>query len=156
MPYEKEHEDPQGPGDARPTALKIIQDAGLEGKLGDRVAIVTGASSGIGVETAKALYVNGAAVYMPVRNMEKGQKVAEDIKETATDTPGSLEVMPMDMDSLDSVKSFATAFLEKKTTLNLLINNAGALIPTCSSFMRLCARVQRNCDSMGFLRYSEI
>lgn len=131
MPYEEQHANPEGPGDARPTAMQIIKDEGLEGKLDNRVAIVTGASSGIGVETARALYANGAVVYMPVRNEKKGQEVAEDIKGTSTKTPGRLEVMQMDLDSLDSVKQFATAFLEKENTLNLLINNAGMVASVC-------------------------
>eukprot|EP00892_Ulva_mutabilis_P001560 jgi/Ulvmu1/11404/UM075_0066.1 len=127
MPYEEEHANPQGPGDARPTAMQIVEDEGLKGKLNDRVVIITGASSGIGVENARALYTSGATVYMPVRNLEKGQKVAEEIKETKTDSPGRLEVMQMDLDSLDSVKAFAQAFLEKESKLNLLITNAGIM-----------------------------
>lgn len=111
--------------------MQIIKDEGLEGKLDNRVAIVTGASSGIGVETARALYANGAVVYMPVRNTKKGDDVAEDIKGTSTNTPGRVEVMQMDLDSLDSVKQFATAFLEKESTLNLLINNAGVHTLVC-------------------------
>ena len=45
----------RGPGDARPTALQIIKNDGLEGKMKDKVFIVTGASAGIGVETGRAL-----------------------------------------------------------------------------------------------------
>lgn len=125
MPYEEQHANPEGPGDARPTALQIVEDEGCAGNLGDRVVIVTGASSGIGIETARALYVNGATVYMPVRNIEKGKAVAEEMQSKAGDSAGKLEVMQMDLDSLASVRAFAEAFLAKETKLNLLINNAG-------------------------------
>lgn len=53
--YAAAHKNPQGPGDARPTALQIIQDEGLEGKLQDKTFLITGCSSGIGVETARAV-----------------------------------------------------------------------------------------------------
>ncbi|KAJ1564068.1 hypothetical protein HK405_015934, partial [Cladochytrium tenue] len=53
--YASVHENPQGPGDARPTAMQIIRDEGLESKLAGKTAFVTGCSAGIGVETAKAL-----------------------------------------------------------------------------------------------------
>src|SRR5450432_2710592 len=50
------------PGDARPTALQIVQDEGLEGKLADKTFLITGCSSGIGVETARATSATGATV----------------------------------------------------------------------------------------------
>lgn len=53
--YEAAHAAPQGPGDSRPTALQIVKDEGLEGKLTDKVIFITGCSSGIGAETARAL-----------------------------------------------------------------------------------------------------
>ena len=56
------NENLRGPGDARPTALQIIKDEGLEGKMTDKVFIVTGASAGIGVETGRALAATGGKV----------------------------------------------------------------------------------------------
>jgi hypothetical protein len=68
----------RGPGDARPTALQIIDDEGLRGKLSDKVFLVTGVSSGIGIETLKALHATGAHIYGTVRNMPKGQKLSNE------------------------------------------------------------------------------
>lgn len=65
--YAKAHEKTQGPGDARPTALQIVEDEGLIGKLTDMVFLVTGVSSGIGVETMRALYATGGHVFGTVR-----------------------------------------------------------------------------------------
>lgn len=46
--YAAAHADPAGPGDGRPSALDIVKDEGLEGKLSDKVVLITGCSSGIG------------------------------------------------------------------------------------------------------------
>lgn len=59
--YASLHVDPQGPGDKRPTARQIVEDEDLLNKLTDKVALITGCSSGIGVETARALYTAGVA-----------------------------------------------------------------------------------------------
>ena len=99
-PYAKTFVDPQGPGDARPTALDIVKDEGLEGKLTDKVMLITGCSSGLGIETAKAMAVTGAKLYLGVRNIEKGEKALKDVLK-----PGHIELLKMDLNSLKSVWS---------------------------------------------------
>lgn len=71
--YAESHKSPKGPGDARPTAMQILEDEGLIGKLTDKVFLVTGVSSGIGIETMRTLYATGGHVFGTVRNMEKGK-----------------------------------------------------------------------------------
>ncbi|PVI02581.1 WW domain-containing oxidoreductase [Periconia macrospinosa] len=116
-----------GPGDARPTALQIIRDENLVGKLNDKVFLVTGVSSGIGIETLRALYVTGAHVYGTVRNAEKGQKVVDEI--TAKEPQGGkITLIQMELDSLEAIKEGAKSFLQKSGgKLNVLINNAGIM-----------------------------
>lgn len=116
-----------GPGDARPTALQIIRDENLVGKLSDKVFLVTGVSSGIGIETLRALYVTGAHVYGTVRNAEKGQKVVDEI--TAKEPQGGkITLIQMELDSIESIKEGAKSFFEKSGgKLNVLINNAGIM-----------------------------
>lgn len=65
--YAEAHKTRTGPGDARPTALQVVEDEGLLGKLTDKVFLVTGTSSGIGIETLRALYATGAHVIGTVR-----------------------------------------------------------------------------------------
>ena len=120
--YAAAHMKPQGPGDSRPTAVDIIKDEGLGGKLADKVILVTGCSSGIGIETARALSITGAKLFLGVRDTTKGQVALSEILK-----PGHVELLKMDLGSLDSVRAAAAEFLDKSNTLNILINNAGIM-----------------------------
>lgn len=93
----------------------------LEGK----IAIVTGANSGIGYETAAELAGHGATVIMACRNPDKANKAAEALRERQP--AGTLEVMQLDVSDLDSVKSFVQAFTERFPKLDILCNNAGVM-----------------------------
>ena len=77
-----------------------------------------------GIETARALHATGATLYLPVRNLDKGELVKTDILSTS-DGKGDIFVMHMDLDDLNSVRSFASEFNSKSKQLNILINNAG-------------------------------
>ncbi|KAK5634183.1 hypothetical protein RRF57_009897 [Xylaria bambusicola] len=124
--YAESHLKTAGPGDARPTALQIIKDEGLEGALQDRVFLVTGASAGIGTETARAVAATGAKVFLAVRDVKKGQAACESFLE-----PGRVELLELDTSKLDTVRACAAAFLKKSSKLNVLICNAGVMnIPT--------------------------
>ncbi|KAL2349720.1 hypothetical protein BJ546DRAFT_866137 [Cryomyces antarcticus] len=112
----------RGPGDARPTALQIIKDEGLEGKMTDKVFVVTGASAGIGVETGRALAATGGRVFLTVRDVKKGETACKSFLE-----PGRVELLHMDNNSLDSVRAAAKTFLGKSDKLNVLVNNAGIM-----------------------------
>lgn len=123
--YEEAHKDLQGPGDARPTASQIIRDEGLEGKLTDKTIIITGASSGIGMETVRALAKTRAHVVLGVRNVQKGQAVIDALVANDAFDEDRLELLIMDLNSLTSVREAAEVFLAKHKQLNILINNAG-------------------------------
>ncbi|KAL6870803.1 hypothetical protein ACP4OV_014651 [Aristida adscensionis] len=82
-------------------------------------AIVTGATNGIGKETARVLALRGAKVIIPARTLESGLKVKESLE---GEVPGSkLHVMEMDLSSLSSVRSFAQSFSSSHEHLNILI-----------------------------------
>ncbi len=103
---------------AASTAKEVAAGHDLSGM----TAIVTGAASGIGVETARALAEAGAEVMLAVRNVEAGQTVADDINRTAG---GRVSVGKVDLSDLPSVAAFATAWGDKP--LDILINNAGVM-----------------------------
>ena len=92
-----------------------------------RVAIVTGSNSGIGFETARALAHKNATVIMAVRNLNKGREAAERIR--AESKSAAIEVMELDLSNLASVQKFAADFKENDSRLDLLINNAGVMVP---------------------------
>lgn len=90
-----------------------------------KTVLITGATSGIGLEAAKVLSEKGAKIILPVRNLEKGKSVAQEIKQQFKSA--EIEVMKLDISDLDSVRAFAIEFLKKHTQLDLLLNNAGIM-----------------------------
>jgi NAD(P)-dependent dehydrogenase (short-subunit alcohol dehydrogenase family) len=95
-----------------------------------KVIIVTGANAGLGFETAKALAEKGGHVIMACRNVDKATKAKEKIEQEITDA--KLEIMELDLSDFDSVRNFATSFNSKFKQLDILINNAGIMIPPYS------------------------
>ena len=98
---------------AATTAAEIVTDVDLHG----RQVIVTGASSGIGVETARALASAGADVTLAVRNVEAGTRVADGIA-------GAVHVARLDLADPASVTGFVRAWTGP---LHVLVNNAGVM-----------------------------
>ncbi|KAJ6712486.1 putative proteinD(P)-BINDING ROSSMANN-FOLD PROTEIN [Salix purpurea] len=88
-------------------------------------AIVTGASSGIGTETSRVLALRGAHVVMAVRNVDSGKKVKEEILKEIPNA--KIDVMQLDLSSMESVRKFVSEFISLGLPLNLLINNAGIM-----------------------------
>jgi NAD(P)-dependent dehydrogenase (short-subunit alcohol dehydrogenase family) len=106
------------------TAAEIVRDVDLHG----RRVVVTGASSGIGTETARALASVGADVTLAVRNVDAGTKVASGIAESLPSDAGPLSVAPLDLADPASVASFVR---EWTGPLHILVNNAGVMaLPT--------------------------
>ncbi|KAJ0665935.1 putative very-long-chain 3-oxoacyl-CoA reductase [Helianthus annuus] len=108
---------------ASSTAEDVTQ--GIDGT--GLTALVTGASSGIGLETTRVLALRGVHVVMAVRNTETGKKVKENI---ITEIPNAkVDVMELDLSSLASVRTFAADYSSSGLPLNILINNAGVMAP---------------------------
>jgi NAD(P)-dependent dehydrogenase (short-subunit alcohol dehydrogenase family) len=125
--YASAHAKTNGPGDARPTALQIIKDEGLENRLSDKVMVITGCSSGIGIETARALHATGATIFATVRNVDKGQIVINEILASDPSNKSPIHLIPMELDSFVSIKAGAKAILGKTDRINIVINNAGVM-----------------------------
>ena len=109
------------------TAQQIIEREGVIGKWTDKVIFITGASSGIGTETARALYHTGAHLFLPVRDQAKGEKVRQVIESNAGGHTGKITMLTVDLESQASVKECVAEFLTHSKKLNVLICNAGVM-----------------------------
>ena len=108
---------PIGSGfDRASTTVDVIKDVNLV----DRVAIVTGGHSGLGLESARALASAGARVIVPARDVERAREAIAKIG-------GGMEVQPMDLTDPQSIDDFARDFVESGLPLHLLVNNAGIM-----------------------------
>ncbi|XP_077241920.1 short-chain dehydrogenase TIC 32, chloroplastic-like [Tasmannia lanceolata] len=106
---------------ANSTAEEVTQ--GIDGT--GLTAIITGATSGIGTETARVLALRGVHVVMGVRNLDAGTDVKETIiKEMPS---AKVDVMELDLSSMTSVRKFTSEFNSMDLPLNILINNAAVV-----------------------------
>lgn len=95
-----------------------------------RLAIVTGANTGIGFEAAKALATKGARVALACRSASKGQEAVDRIR--AEDAHAKAELRSLDLSDLNNVADFAARFAAENERLDLLILNAGVMVPPAS------------------------
>lgn len=121
--YAAAHANPQGIGDARPTALQIVQDNDMEGKLVGKTAVVTGVSSGVGIEIVRALAATRATLILTARDLEKAQSALGDVY-----NPDTMHLVLMDQSLLPSVHTAAKEIIAKADNkISLLIGNAGIM-----------------------------
>jgi short-subunit dehydrogenase len=105
---------------ARSTSIPIPDLAG-------RLAVVTGASDGIGQVIAARLAEAGAEVILPVRNAAKGEAAAVRLRERV---PGAkVSTRPLDLSSLRSVAAFTEGLVAEGRPVGILVNNAGVMTP---------------------------
>ncbi len=94
--------------------------------LSSKTAIVTGANSGIGLETTRELARRGARVILACRSAERGGTAIEDVKASVPNA--RVELAALDLSSLESVRAFASAMNAQLSQLDILINNAGIMM----------------------------
>lgn len=104
------------------TASEVVANVDLHG----RRAVVTGASSGIGVETARVLASTGAQVTLAVRNLDAGRKIADELAAKLPSDAGAVQIAPLDLADPASAHSFVRAWAGP---LHILVNNAGVMAP---------------------------
>lgn len=105
------------------TAEQALRGQDLRGKH----AIVTGANSGLGTETARVLALAGADVTLACRSVEAGEKVAQELRAALPKDSGALPVAQLDLADPGSICAFVSGYLAAGTPLDLLINNAGIM-----------------------------
>ena len=92
----------------------------------DRICLVTGANSGIGLETARGLAAKGATVVMTARSRSKGEQAVADVQKT-TGNP-NIELLALDLADLTSVRAAAADVAARFESLHVLVNNAGLML----------------------------
>ena len=92
----------------------------------DKTIIITGATSGLGKEATRVLAKKNATVIMAVRNTQKANTVANEIRNEYP--KAKIDIRSLDLGSLDSISSFAKGVLEDYKNLDILINNAGIMM----------------------------
>src|SRR4051812_27785813 len=90
-----------------------------------RVAVVTGANAGLGLETARELARKGANVVMAARNQQKAQEAMAGIRSDVPDA--TLQLVPLDLSSQESVRTAAEQITREHERIDLLVNNAGVM-----------------------------
>jgi NAD(P)-dependent dehydrogenase (short-subunit alcohol dehydrogenase family) len=108
---------------AKSTADEVLSGVDLKGKR----FLVTGASSGIGLETARSLVSHGASVVGAVRNLAKAEPLTVSVREAASRASGSLELIQLDLASLQSVRACADKLLADGRPFDSIIANAGVM-----------------------------
>ena len=108
---------------ATSTTDAVLSGLNLRGK---RV-LVTGVSSGLGVETARSLAAHGAQVVGAARDLKKADAATDQVRKDAAAHGGSFEVIALDLASLTSVKACADVLLKKGEPLDVIIANAGVM-----------------------------
>ncbi|RSS53817.1 oxidoreductase [Streptomyces sp. WAC01280] len=93
-----------------------------------RVFVVTGATSGLGLATTRAIARRGGRVILAVRDETKGREVVEDLVPSGV-APDLFDVRRLDLADLDSVRAFAARLREEHPRLDVLVNNAGVMAP---------------------------
>lgn len=105
------------------TADEVLTDIDLKGKR----FLITGASSGIGLETARSLVAHGASVVGAVRNLAEAESATASLRSTESPERGSLELMELDLAALQSVRSSAAKLLAHGQPFDVIIANAGVM-----------------------------
>jgi len=106
--------------------LKTQWDADNIPNQSGRIVVITGASSGIGKEAARVLAQKNAKVIIAVRNVAKGQDIADSIQKQFSEA--DITVCELDLSSLESTRTFAESIIRDYQHLDILINNAGIMM----------------------------
>lgn len=121
-----------------------------------KVFLVTGGSSGIGLELVKILYARNARVYIAGRDEEKTRHVIQDIRATVLSTGGSIDFLHLELDNLASIKSSVEDFKAKESRLHVLWNNAGISQPPLGSVSKQGIELQLATNCLGPFLFTQM
>ncbi|KAL5335405.1 hypothetical protein BJX70DRAFT_410548 [Aspergillus crustosus] len=114
-----------------------------------KVFLVTGGTSGIGLELAKILYVRGGRVYITGRTEEKAKKAVAEIQKSVVERDGHIDYIVLNLDDLSSIKASAEAFRQRESKLDVLWNNAGVSQPPPGTLSKQGIEMQLATNCLG-------
>lgn len=121
------------------------------GDQGGRVFLVTGSTSGVGLELAKMLYGLNGTVYVAGRSAEKISAAIKTIKTQVRTKTGRVEALQVDLANLLSIGQSARDFLSKEDRLDVLVHNAGLMTPPAGSKTELVSRIVLSTWSLSLI-----
>lgn len=117
--------------------------------LTSRIYIITGATSGVGLELAKILYSRNATVYIAARNVSKITSAIEGIRAEFPASEGRLESLTVDLSDLTTIAPAARMFKERESRLDGLVLNAGVMTPPEGSKTQQGHELQMGTNCLG-------
>ncbi|KAJ3959934.1 hypothetical protein N0V92_003430 [Colletotrichum tropicale] len=114
-----------------------------------RVFFITGGVSGIGLELCKILYAANATIYIATRSASKIAKAIKELESLYPSSQGRLESLVLDLSDLTTIKPAADSFLAKETRLDVLVHNAGVMMPPKDSRSAQGHELQMGTNALG-------
>lgn len=121
-----------------------------------RVFLVTGGSSGIGLELVKMLYAKNARVYIAGRDEDKARLAIQHVRASVLSTRGSIEFLHLELDNLASIKASVKKFKTKESKLHVLWNNAGVSQPPLGSVSKQGIELQLATNCLGPFLFTQL
>ncbi|KAL4968339.1 uncharacterized protein BDV14DRAFT_153015 [Aspergillus stella-maris] len=121
-----------------------------------KVFLVTGGTSGIGLELAKILYARGGTVYITGRTEEKAKEAVAHIQKTVAERDGQVDYIVLKLDDLTSIRESADAFMEKESKLDVLWNNAGIAEPPVGVLSKQGLELQMATNCLGPFLFTQM
>ena len=118
--------------------------------------IVTGASSGVGLELSSFLYMHNARVYIAARSKAKAEQAILTIRQRHPDSHGQLIFLQLDLGDLSTIRKSANEFLGKESRLDVLWNNAGVMWPPQGSVTAQGYELQLGTNNIGHFLFTKL
>ncbi|OCL12084.1 NAD(P)-binding protein [Glonium stellatum] len=121
-----------------------------------KVHIVTGGYAGVGLELTKILFQKNATIYAAGRSKDKANRAIEVIKNEFPNSTGRVEFLQLDLEDLSTIKRSAEEFLSKEPRLDVLVNNAGIMVPPAGSKTRQGYDLQMGVNCIGPFLFTQL
>ncbi|KAM0321572.1 hypothetical protein ACHAQA_010062 [Verticillium albo-atrum] len=131
----------------------VLTEMNLEDQ-SNKVFLITGASGGLGKELVDILYSKNAKVWLAARSQQKTQEVINEVKNAHPTSTGEMVFLKLELGDLTTIKASADEFLLKETRLDVLLNNAGVMVPPQGSKSTQGYELQIGINNLGHFLFT--